>query len=211
MIRNGFLNFVLAATVSAGVAFSGSPSIGIANAGGSFSLNNSVVQGTANISDGAELETASSPSEIHLQNGTDVRLSSKSAGTVYADHAILERGALRVGNFASYPVDVRQLHIQADSPSSEAVVRLKSNTIEVASLGGSVSVGDGASMLTHVAAGTRMSFQNSATQTGAQSGAVSGRPKVASDTHVLLWFIAVTAGAAIALGSIAAAKGKSPF
>lgn len=212
MTRNGFLNFVLAATVSAGVAFSGSPSIGVANAGGSFSLNNSVVQGTASVSDGAELETTSSPSEIHLQSGADVRLSSKSAGTVYADHAILERGALRVGNFDNYPVDVRQLQIQADSPQSEAVVRLKGNTVEVASLGGSVRVGDGAAMLTHVAAGTRMSFQNAATKTGAQSGAVSGKPpQVASDTHVLIWFIAATAGAAIVIGSIAAAKGKSPF
>ena len=66
-------------------------------------------------------------------------------------------------------------------------------------------------MLTHVAAGTRMSFQD-ATQAGSQTGAPSGRmPKVASDDHVLLWFIAATAGAAIIIGSIAAAKGKNPF
>lgn len=213
MNRNGFLNLVLAAAVSAALAYSGEPSIGTASGTGSFSVNDAVVQGTANVSDGAELETSAEPSEIRLQNGADVRLSSKSAGTVYSDHAILERGALRVENFDNYPVTVRQLEIQADSPHSEAVVRLKANTIEVASLGGSVRVGDGAAMLTHVMAGTRMSFQNTSAQSGAQSGAVSGKqpPRVASDTHVLLWFIAATAGAAIVIGSIAAAKGKSPF
>lgn len=212
MTRNGFSNFLLAAAVSAGVAFSGSPSIGVANAGGSFSVNNAVFQGTASVVDGAKLETSSSPSDVHLQNGTDVRLSSKSAGTVYTDHVILERGAMRVGNFDKYSVDVRHLHVLADSPQSEAVVRLKGNTVEVASLGGSVRVGDGASMLTHVAAGTRISFQDAAAQTGTQTGASTGqRPKIASDTHVLLWFIAITAGAAIAIGSVAAAKGKSPF
>lgn len=211
MNRNGFLNLVLTAAISAGTAYSGGPSIGTAQGAGNFSLNNVVVQGAANVSDGAELETTSTPSEIRLQNGADVRLSSKSAGTVYGDHAILERGALRVQNFEQYPVTVRQLQIQADSPQSEAVVRLRANAIEVASLGGGVRVSDGASMLTHVAAGTRMSFQN-AGQSGAQSGATTGkRPDVASDTHVLLWFIAVTAGAAIVIGSIAAAKGKSPF
>lgn len=212
MTRNGFLKLALSATVSAGVLISANLPIGVANAVGNFSVNNAVVQGTADISDGAELETTSTPSEIRLQNGADVRLSSKSAGAVFSDHAVLERGALRVQNFDNYRVDVRQLRIQADSPQSEAVVRLKDKTIEVASLGGSVRVGDGASMLTHVGAGTRMSFQNqNAGQTGAQSGAVSSRPTVASDTHVLLWFIGITAGAAIAIGCVAAAKGKSPF
>jgi hypothetical protein len=208
MKRNGYLVLLFAMAVA--VAFSGNLSIGVANAIGTFSVNNTVVQGPADVFEGAELETTSSPSEIHLQNGTDVRLSSKSSGTVYADHAVLERGAMRVENFDNYSVDVRKLQIQADTPRSEAVVRLKGNTVEVASLGGSVRVGDGASMLTHVAAGTRMSFQNAA-QTGAQTGAPSGRPKVASDEHVLLWFIAATAGAAITIGAIAAAKGKSPF
>jgi hypothetical protein len=212
MNRYGFLNLVLAVAVSAGIVYSGEPSIGLASATGSFSVNNAVVQGTANLPDGAELETTSAPSEIRLQNGADVRLSSKSAGALYSDHAILERGALRVEHFDAYPVSVRQLQIQADSPQSEAVVRLRANTVEVASLGGSVRVGDGASMLTHVAAGTRMSFQSTGAQSGAQSGAVSGKhPELASDTHVLLWFIVATAGAAIVIGSIAAAKGKSPF
>ena len=87
MNRNGFLNVLLATAVSAGVAFSGNLSIGVANAGGSFSLNNTVVQGTSEVFDGARLETTSSPSEVHLQNGADVRLSSKSSGTVYTDHA----------------------------------------------------------------------------------------------------------------------------
>jgi hypothetical protein len=211
MKRNGFLNVLLAAALSAGVAYPGNPSIGVANAVGSFSLNNAVVQGTSEVFDGTRLDTASSPSEIHLQSGADVRLSSKSSGTVFTDHAVLERGAMRVGNFDKYPVEARKLQIQADGPGSEAVVRLKGDTVEVASLGGSVRVNDGASMLTHVAAGTKMSFQDAAAQSGAQTGAPSGKPRVASDTHVLYWFIGVTASAAIAIGAIAAAKGKSPF
>ncbi len=208
MTRNGFLSFLLATAVSTGVAFSGNLSIGVAKAVGSFSLNNTVVQGSSNVFDGAQVETASSPGEVLLQNGANVRLSSKSSGTVFNDHAVLERGALRVENFDRYTVDARQLQIQGDSPQSQAVIRLRGNTVEVASLGGSVRVGDGASMLTHVAAGTRMSFQQNAAQSGA---APSPTPSIASDSHVLLWFIGVTAGAAIALGVIAGVKGKNPF
>ncbi len=214
MTRKSCLTLILGAAISAVSAFPGNLPIGVATAVGTYSVNDSAVSGKTDLVEGSHLETSTAPSEIRLQNGADVELSSRSAGAVYNDHVVLERGAVRVGSFENYPVTARQLQVIADNPGSQAVVRLKGNTIEVASLGGSVRVTDGGAMLTHVAAGTRMSFkQNDATQaqTGAQSGAGYGRPKVASDQHVLLWFIGITAGTAIALGITAGVQGKNPF
>ena len=213
MRQNGFLTLILVAATSVFTAIAGNLPIGVATAVGTYSVNNSPVSGKTDLAEGSRLETAAAPSEVRLQNGADVQLSSRSAGAVYTDHVVLERGAVRVGSFENYPIEARKLQVQADNPSSEAVVRLKGNTVEVASLGGSVRVTDGGAMLTHVAAGTRMSFKQNAAQaqTGAQTGAGSGRPHVASDDHVLLWFIVVTAAAAITIGTIAGVQGKNPF
>lgn len=214
MTRYSCLTLILGAAMSVVCAYPGGLPIGVANAAGSYSVNDSPVSGQTDLAEGSHLETTATPSEVRLQSGADVVLSPRSVGSVYGDHVVLERGAVRVGSFENYSINARKLQVLADSPGSAAVVRLKGDTVEVASLGGSVRVSDGGAMLAHVAAGTRMSFkQNDATQaqTGAQTGAGAGRPRVASDEHVLLWFIAITAGAAIALGSLAAVQGKSPF
>jgi hypothetical protein len=211
MRRNSIFTFILAAAVTAVSARAGSLPIGVATAVGSYSVNDVAVSGNTDLADGTRLETTTAPSEVRLGGGTDLRLAARSVGAIYSDHLELEGGAVRVGHFENYGVDVRKLQVQAESPNSEAIVRLRGNTVEVASLGGSVRVSDGGVMLTHVASGTRMSFKQKSDATSAQTGASTGRPSVASDEHVLLWFIIVTAAAAITIGSIAAAQGKSPF
>ena len=144
----------------------------------------------------ARIETASAPSEIRLDNGTDLFWSGRSAGTVYSDHLVLDEGAVRVKNFKDYSIDARDLHIRTAEPGTAAVVRLNGQTIEVASLGGALNVSDGGAMLTRVAAGTRVSFRH---------GSNSSR----GDRHVMLWIIVITAAAALAIGLTAAAQGKS--
>ncbi|MDQ2711856.1 MAG: hypothetical protein M3Y24_06410 [Acidobacteriota bacterium] len=161
------------------------------------------------IAEGTQIHTALLPSQVRLQSGVEVSLSSRSAGTLYSDHVVLDEGSVRVGNFAGFTVDARQLQIQAEDPNAQAVVRLTNKTVEVASLGGNVNVTDGGAMLTRVTAGTRISFQQNAS--AGQTASAPGRKRLPSDQHTMIWLIGITAVAALAIGLTAAAQGKSPF
>jgi hypothetical protein len=154
------------------------------------------------VAEGARLETQGAPKEIGLANGVEVRLASQSAGTFYSDHVVLEHGAVRVGNFGKFSVDARQIQIEAENAGSQAIIRLESQSVEVASIGGALKVTEGGALLTRVAAGTKMSFQ--------QSGAAPEKHRL-SQKKTLCLVIGITAAAALAIGLTAAAQGKSPF
>jgi hypothetical protein len=185
-----------AAIFCAGFCFGASPAIGTAG-------------GNAAITQGTQLEAVAAPSDLSLENGVNLRLSPRSAGTVFNDHIVLEEGSLRVGNFNGYTIDAGQLQIQATDPGAQAVVRMTNKIIEVASLGGRLNVTDGGAMLTRVVSGTRVSFQQSGAS--AQTGAAPAHKKLPSDERIMLWTIGITAAAALAIGLTAAAQGKNPF
>lgn len=220
-----YILLTAAAAFCATAGFAASPSIGIASAVGAFSVNSVAVTGNVDVFDGAQLQTTVAPSEVHLGNGVDVRLATRSSGAVFNNRFILREGAVRLANFASYPAEVGDLEIKADTPGAAAIVRVSSKTVEVASIGGSVQVSDGGAMMTRVAAGTKMSFQNSgaggqatppAGQTGAQPVQTGAAPAPTekgpvSDKKAILWSAGVCAVGAVVVGSIAAAQGKSPF
>ena len=166
------------------------------------------VAGAGSLSDGAALSASAMPTDIHLASGVEVHLSPGSQSVIYRDHAVLDGGSLRVDHFLSYSVSAGPYRIHADSPTAEAVVRMSEKTIEVASLGGALRVSDGGAMLTRVAAGTRLSFQQSGASPG-QTGAAPFYRKTRPNHHVLYWVIGATAAAALAIGLTAAAQGKS--
>ena len=182
-----------------------------------FPADDSAVNGSVDAGEGTELQTTISPSDVHLENGVDLRLATRSTGTVFGDHVLLRDGALRVSHFDSYAIHVRQLEIEADSAGTEAVVRVKGKTIEVASIGGAVNVADKDGLLARVASGTKMSFQSTGADPGqsgataAQTGAAPAEKGPISDKKAILWAAGACAVAAIIIGSIAAAQGKSPF
>lgn len=200
-----------------GSVFGATPTIGVATAVGTYAVNSTDVRGNADLADGTVLHTTGSPSDVQLDNGVAVRLATRSEGTIYSDHAILGQGAMRVGNFAGFSVNARDLQIQSEAPGTEAVIRLTKKTVEVASIGGDVRVLE-SGLLTRVAAGTKMSFQqtgaapdqNSQAVQPAKTGAAPA-PRGPSDTKTFLWVIGLTAAAALAIGLTAAAQGKSPF
>lgn len=165
--------------------------------------------GRALTPEGMQVETALASREFSLENGVHLRLSPGSAGKVFSDHVVLEQGSVRVGHFNAYTVDAGQLQIQATDPGAQAVVRMTNNLVEVASLGGGLSVTDGGAMLTRVVSGTRLSFQQSGAS--GQTGAAPPRKKLPSDTHIMTWTIVVTGVAALAIGLTAGAQHKSPF
>lgn len=210
MNRNILLTFLFATTLSAAPGVASKPTIGVATAVSTFSLNNSAVTGAANVFDGTLLETTAAPSDVNLENGVTVRFATRSAGTVYNDHLVLQQGAARISKFDNYTIDARQLHIQADDPGTQAIVRMNGKTVEIASVGGSLKVTDGGVMLTRVAAGTKVSFQ----QTGANPGQTGAAPEEKgpiTDSKVFWGTAIVCAVGAAVVGGIAAAQGKSPF
>ncbi|MBV9158035.1 MAG: hypothetical protein JO097_17350 [Acidobacteriaceae bacterium] len=226
MTRNTFSTVVLATVLCAAPGLAANSTIGVATAVASFSVDNSMTTGNANVLDGTELRTTTSPSDVRLENGTDVRLATRSAGTIYNDHLVLREGAVRVASFDSYTVKASQLEIKADNPATEAVIRMGAKKIEIAAVGGTVSVTDGGAMLTRVASGTKVFFQNSgsnAGQTPGQTGATPGQPPAqtgaapapelgpVSNRKVFLWTAGICAAGAAVVGGIAAAQGKSPF
>ncbi len=200
------LHLVIATAMFAAASFAAEPAIGVASALGTFTVDSTDVTGSTDLLNGAEILTTVAPSEIHLRNGVNVRLATRSAGAVFNDHAVLYEGALRVGNFGDYTVHASQFEVKADDPGAQAIIRMDKDTLEIASIGGSVQVTDGLALTTHVLSGTKMAFQ----QSGA-APAPAHRHKVASDRNTLLWAIGITAAAAIVIGCIAAAQGKSPF
>jgi len=208
------LVFVSALAVLTAPLFAATPSIGVATTIGTVSVNQTVVSGTSNLADGAQLETTTVPTEVHLASGTDLRLATRSAGSFFSDHVSLDQGALRVGKFNGLTVDAAQLQITGDDPGSQAVVRMTKKTVEVASLGGAVSVMD-SGMLTRVAAGTKMSFQQSGAQPAAQPSQTGAAPapgkKMPGDVHTAYWIIGAVCVGGLVVGLIAANQGKSPF
>jgi ferric-dicitrate binding protein FerR (iron transport regulator) len=221
MRQNVALTVAVATALFAAPSFAANLAIGVANAVSALSVNNAPAMGNVDVFDGTQLRTTIAPGDVHLDNGVDVRLAARSAGTVFRDHIVLHEGAVRVINFQSYPVHVDGLAIQAETPGTAAVVRSTESKIEVASIGGPVRVTDGGVMLTRVLPGTRMSFQNQTSganpaQTGAPPGRTGAAPAPAekgptSDKKAFLWAAGVCGVSAIVIGSIAAAQGKSPF
>ncbi len=133
--------------------------IGVATAVGTFRVNSSEVQGNANVFEGSELRTGKAASQIYLQNGAAVTLGRESAGTIYKDHFILQEGVTRVDNMGAYSVHAAIYRIQADQPTTKALVRLAGDDVEIAALTGSVAVlNQKGAMLTHVGAGTASAF-----------------------------------------------------
>ena len=162
--------------------------------------------GPAELAGGATVQTGDLPGQLHLPGGVDVALSPRSTGTVYGDHVVLDSGALHLENFRGYPVNAGDLQVEAGDPASQAVVRLTDKTVEVASLGGSLNVTHGGAFLTHVNAGTRVSFQQSSARPGH-----ARRDYDSENHHKLYWIIGGIAVAALVIGLTAAAQGKSPF
>jgi len=195
--------------------------IGIAMGAGVFILSNTPVTGPVDLADGAELHTTVAPSDVHLENGVDVRIATRSTGRLYRDRIVLEQGAVRMNHFDGMPVQAGGLTIQADSFDTQAVIRTTPKTVEIASIGGTVRVTDAGSMMTRVSAGTKMAFQNTGatganpggqnTQTPSQTGAAPAQKGPVSDKKAILWAAGICGVAAIVIGSIAAAEGKNPF
>jgi hypothetical protein len=163
MQSNSLRALFAVAALSATSVFAATPVIGVASAFGMFSVNNVGMAGTANISDGSQLKTDATTSEVTLRNGSTVLLATKSSGQVFANSFVLTGGAAKIDNLGKYVVQGDRYHVVADNPTSDVAVRLNQGTFDVAAISGAVRVLNGSGvLLTHVTAGTSASFKTGA-------------------------------------------------
>ncbi len=152
---------LVVAAVSISYVLAASPAIGVASAVGTFTLNNSEVEGNANLFDGSRITTDKASSKVYLMNGAALVLGVGSAGTIYRDHFTLSQGATKVDNLTGYTIHADRYDIRQAKSSSQAIVRLQKGSVEVAALSGALNVFDeNGVLLTRIAAGTASSFQS---------------------------------------------------
>jgi hypothetical protein len=132
-------------------AFSGSmallsaatPGIGIAMSEGNIFINDAKSAGNATLSDGSTVETENAASQVRLNGGAQLRLSTSSRGTVFADHIDLQKGTARI---AGYSANASGLSVRADGNSSATVSMRDQGVVQIAALTGNVHVFNAAGM-----------------------------------------------------------------
>jgi len=134
---------IISAFSSIGLLSAATPGIGIAMSQGNIMINSSQSAGNATIFDGSTLETKAASSQVRLNGGAQLRLSSESRGTVYTDHVNLEKGSARI---AGYSANANGLNVRADGGSSATVSMRDQGVVEIAALTGNVHIFNAAGM-----------------------------------------------------------------
>jgi hypothetical protein len=135
MLRISFISLL---TVF-GLAASNNP-IGVATVIGSIRIDNADVRGNATVLDGASLETNINPSQIALRNGTRLELAADSAGKVYTDRLLLDKGFAQLHSSSKYLVLANSLQVIPKRVSTLRIGHLSGNTIQVSVLSGEAQV-----------------------------------------------------------------------
>ena len=142
-----------------------SPAIGVAIANGPFQIDRSEVTGNASLFEGSEVVTEEASSKLRLNGGARLELGAGSQLRVFANRAVLERGAGQVQGPAAYSLQALTLRVTA-GPKAITRVRLDgSNAILVSAFNGPVRVSNAAGVLVAtVAPGRNLRFQPDAAE-----------------------------------------------
>ncbi len=139
-MKQSLRSLLLVAALTA-PSFAGTGVIGVASAIGSFSLNNTPVTGTANVSDGASLVTTSATSQVYLQNGSTVSVGINSSAKVYTDKVVLQSGVARVDNLGgSFDLMANGYRIEGSGKGTQFVARVSGDELQIASIAGPFNV-----------------------------------------------------------------------
>jgi hypothetical protein len=122
---------------SLGFLSAATPGIGIAISEGNILINSSLAAGNATIFDGSTLETQSASSQVRLNDGARLKLSSDSRGTVFSDHMDLQKGSASI---IGYSANAGGLNVRANGKASASISVRDQGVVEIAALTGSVRV-----------------------------------------------------------------------
>ncbi|MBV9154808.1 MAG: hypothetical protein JO097_00995 [Acidobacteriaceae bacterium] len=185
---NRFWIFCFGTALSVISSFAVTPTIGVASAVGTLEVNSAVVNGNANLFDGSQVRTTDASGQILLQNGAALTLAVNSMGTIYKDHLLLQQGVAKADKMNGFTIQAANYLIVGTQPGSQAVVRLKEGSVQVAALNGSLKVfNQKGTLLTRIRAGTASAFQ--AGSPSDQSGATAGtynRTKQLAELYTIL-------------------------
>jgi hypothetical protein len=137
------------------------PAIGVAITNGAFRIDGSAVKGNASLFDGSEVSTAAASSKLRIHGGTRLELATESQVRVFANRAVLEKGAGQVEGPPAYLLHARTLGIRTNASTSIARVRLDgADAVVVSAVNGPVRVFNASgAMLANLAAGHSLRFQ----------------------------------------------------
>jgi hypothetical protein len=150
--RRGLLALSLA--ISSAFRLSAAGTVGVASTRGTMEVNSAPVRDTANIPDGASVQTDETPGQIQLQDGVRVTLGENTSAKVYSDHLQLLQGTAQLTAGRSYSVDALGYRIEGTSKELSALVACDQNRILVAAIQSPVSVSKGAEVLARVKPGS---------------------------------------------------------
>jgi hypothetical protein len=104
---------------------------------GNILVNDARTAGNATLTDGSTLETSTATSQVRLNAGGQLNLSSSSRATIFADHVELQKGSAKVSD---YSVNASGLSVRADKASSATVSMRDQGVVQIAALTGNVHV-----------------------------------------------------------------------
>ena len=154
-----FFSLLLTGCLTYGLA--AGPSIGIVMADGKFQVDHSEVQGNASLFDGSEVTTIDASSKLRIRNGARLELGTGSDVRIFANHAVLERGAGQVQGAPAYPLEALKMRISGEVPKAIARVRVEgTEAIVVSAVNGPVRVLNPAGVLVaSIAPGRNLRFE----------------------------------------------------
>jgi hypothetical protein len=212
-MRHNLQSLLMAVALTSTTALAGPAVVGVATAVGSFSVNNTAVSGTANLTDGAQLKTTGTTGQVMLKSGSSALFATNSAATIYGSKVVLLRGMARFDNLKpGFQVDAASLRIENDQAGGQGAVRLNGNKVEVASVIGNMNVYNAqGALLTRVAAGTVVGVDDpdAGGGSGGQSGASSGGSQPIMSNTAALWIAGGLLGLGLGLGLGISQSGSS--
>jgi hypothetical protein len=209
------LFLLLVVALAAAPTFAGPAVVGVATAIGSFSVNDTSVSGTANLTDGALLKTTSTTGQVTLKGGSRAVLGTNSAAAFYDGKVVLVQGIARFDNLKpGFKAVASSLRVENDQVGGPGAVRLNGDKVEVASVIGNMNVyNHQGALLTRVAAGSVVGVDDSPSGAGGQtpSGASTSAAPIMSNSAAL-WIAAGLAavGLGVGLGLTQGSSSSSP-
>jgi hypothetical protein len=154
--RRGLISLSLAISLSASVV--AGPAIGVASTRGTMAVNTASVRGTANISNGASVQTNETTGQIQLNNGTRVTLGQNTSATVFDNRLDLLQGAGQISG-RGYGIEALGFRVEGSQKSVTTRVVYDQNRILVTALDGAASVSRAGSLLARLNPGVTYFFE----------------------------------------------------
>lgn len=138
------------------------PVVGTILSPGTFMVAHTSGNGTGTVLSGDTVESSENPSRILLRNGVNLNLYPRSGGAVFADHATLSTGTLRIKSTSGqFPIDSSAFVVLPTSPNTDATLQVAGNTLTVAVASGGAQIESATGQtLAHLTPGVTLAFNS---------------------------------------------------